>query len=126
MGIDGFSAALSGRWKRDFAVVQALRADGYNVLAVSEYMQRSDDQELIELSYRENRIVLTEDKDFGWLVFVSQVATAGVILIRFPGNRRKALVSTLRRLIQEKADELEGSFVVIQPGHVRISRKPVN
>ena len=32
----------------DFAVVRALRADGYDVLAVSEVMQRSDDRELIE------------------------------------------------------------------------------
>ena len=110
----------------DFAVVRAIRADGYDVLAVSEYTQRSDDQELNEQAYLENRIVLTEDKDFGWLVFVSQVATAGVILIRFPGNRREALVRTVRILIQEKADEIQGAFVVLQPGHVRISQKPVN
>jgi hypothetical protein len=36
----------------DFAVVRALRADGYDVLAVSEYKQRSDDRDLIEQSYR--------------------------------------------------------------------------
>lgn len=108
----------------DFLVVRALRADGYDVLAVSEYTQRSDDRELIEQSYRENRIVLTEDKDFGSLVFVSQVATAGVILIRFPGNRRETLVQTMRRFIQDKVDEIPGAFVVIQPGHVRISRNP--
>ena len=32
----------------DFAVVRALRADGYDVLAVGEVMHRSDDRELIE------------------------------------------------------------------------------
>ncbi len=40
----------------DFSVVRALRDDGFDVLAVSEYMQRSDDRELIEQAYRENRI----------------------------------------------------------------------
>ena len=110
----------------DFAVVRVLRADGYDVLAVSESTQRSVDRELINLASDENRVLLTEDKDFGWLVFVNQVATAGVILIRFLGNRREALVRTVRLLIQEKADEIQGAFVVIQPGHVRISRKPVN
>ena len=49
----------------DFAVVRALRAKGYDVLAVSEFMQRSDDRDLIDLAYREGRILLTEDKDFG-------------------------------------------------------------
>jgi len=42
-----------------------LRAKGYDVLAVSEYMRRSVDSELIEQAFRENRVLLTEDKDFG-------------------------------------------------------------
>jgi predicted nuclease of predicted toxin-antitoxin system len=49
----------------DFAVVRALRAEGYDVLAVSEVMRRSDDRELIDQASRERRILLTEDKDFG-------------------------------------------------------------
>ncbi len=52
----------------DFTVVRALRSKGYDVLAVSEYMQRSVDRDLIEQAHHENRILLTEDKDFGWLV----------------------------------------------------------
>ena len=63
----------------DFVVVRALRSKGYDVLAVSEYMRRSDDRDLIEQSYRENRVLLTEDKDFGWLVFASHAVSAGVI-----------------------------------------------
>ena len=72
----------------DFAVVRALRAASYDVLAVSEVTTRSVDRQLIEQAGREGRILLTEDKDFGWLVFVSQVASPGVILIRFPGDAR--------------------------------------
>ena len=34
----------------DFAVVRVLRADGYDVLAVSESTQRSVDRELINLA----------------------------------------------------------------------------
>ena len=74
----------------DFAVVRALRADGYDVLAVGEVMHRSDDRELIDQARRENRILLTEDKDFGHLVFVSHADSAGVVLIRFPGNIRRS------------------------------------
>jgi hypothetical protein len=36
----------------DFAVVRALRAEGYDVFAVSEAIRRSDDRELIEQSTR--------------------------------------------------------------------------
>ena len=53
----------------DFAVVRALREAGFDVVAVCEITNRSEDSDLIQRSQRENRILLTEDKDFGWLVF---------------------------------------------------------
>lgn len=107
----------------DFNVVRVLRAEGFDVLAVGEYMQRSADSELIEQAHRENRILLTEDKDFGWLVFASHSVSAGVILIRFPGNARKTLAQSVLQLVREHASDLSDAFVVIQPGQVRFSGK---
>ncbi len=86
----------------DFAVVHALRTEGYDVLAVSEIMQRSINRDLIEQAHKENRILLTEDKDFGWLVFASHAESAGVILIRFPDNARQ----TLCRCVPENHHDL--------------------
>jgi ribonuclease P protein component len=37
----------------DFAVVRSLRSNGYDILAVSEYMKRSVDRDLIEQAHRE-------------------------------------------------------------------------
>ncbi|MCJ7432552.1 MAG: DUF5615 family PIN-like protein [Anaerolineales bacterium] len=107
----------------DFVVVRALRAEGYDVLAVSEYMQRSVDNELIKQAHRENRILLTEDKDFGWLVFASHSVSAGVILIQFPNNLRSTLGPSVLQLVEQYGTELENAFVVVQPGQVRFSRK---
>ena len=102
--------------------MRALRADGYDVLAVSEVMQRSDDRELIEQAHRESRILLTEDKDFGWLVYVSHADSAGVVLIRFPGDARRSLAKTIRQLVGGQGLGLARAFVVAEPGRVRISR----
>ncbi|MEW5986589.1 MAG: DUF5615 family PIN-like protein [Chloroflexota bacterium] len=108
----------------DFAVVRALRSAGYDVLAVSEVTRRSNDRKLIELAHQEQRILLTEDKDFGWLVFVSHADSAGVILIRFPGNARTTLAEAVTRLVSEHQERLLHSFVVVQPGYVRMQPKP--
>src|ERR1039457_6469153 len=70
----------------DFAAVRALRGEGHDVLAVSEFQQRSVDKEVMELALAESRILLTEDKDFGWLAFVAHAESPGVILIRFPAS----------------------------------------
>lgn len=107
----------------DFAVVRALRANGFDVLAVSEYMQYSVDSELLEQAHRENRILLTEDKDFGWLVFASHSDSAGVILIRFPANLRSTLAQSVLQVVQEHGEKLSNAFVVVQPGQVRFSHK---
>lgn len=109
----------------DFAVVRALREAGFDVLAVGEFLQRSSDRELIEHAHREQRILLTEDKDFGWLVFVTHSDSAGVILIRYPGNARRSLAPAVVSLVREHRSRLPGAFIVMQPGHVRISPRPV-
>ena len=106
----------------DFGVVRVLRSAGYDVVALTEITTRSVDDEVIAQSYDENRILLTEDKDFGQLVFASRADSAGVILIRFPGNARKALQETVIKLIQEQGNEIRNAFVVVQPGHIRVRR----
>ena len=108
----------------DFAVVRVLRTDGHDVLAVSEFMQRSIDKEVMELALTENRILLTEDKDFGWLTFVADADSSGVILIRFPASARATLGAAVRRLVAENGLHLQKSFTVLRPGSVRISPKP--
>ena len=108
----------------DYNIVRALRAADFDVVAVSDLTTRSVDSLLIEKAYREQRILLTEDKDFGWLVFVSAADSAGVILIRYPGNVRDWLPQAILQLIQDKEKLLPGSFVVVQPGYIRIRHKP--
>lgn len=108
-----------------FAVVRAVRSAGYDVLAVSEFQQRSVDSQLIELAYAEGRILVTEDKDFGWLAFVGQMDNPGVILVRFPATARLSLAASIMRLVTELGPKLTGAFAVLRPGSVRISTTPV-
>ena len=109
----------------DFAVVRRLRSEGYDVVAVSEFQVRSVDQELMEMAYREDRILLTEDKDFGWLVFVARAKNPGVVLIRFPASARGSLPIRMSQLVARFESQLRGAFVVLGPGSVRISSSPL-
>jgi predicted nuclease of predicted toxin-antitoxin system len=47
----------------DFQVVRALREAGHDVLAVCEFAKRMQDPDVIDLSAREDRVLITEDKD---------------------------------------------------------------
>src|SRR4030043_1582177 len=66
----------------DFAVVRALRRAGFDVLCISESSPRTEDSEVIRLALHEGRILLTEDKDFGRLVYSHGQDTLGVIFLR--------------------------------------------
>jgi|SRR3954463_14711511 predicted nuclease of predicted toxin-antitoxin system len=108
----------------DFAVVRALRSAGYDVTAISEAAPQIPDTDVIALADRERRVLLTEDKDFGQLVYAELRQSSGVILIRFPASERKALPAAMLEAVKELGDRLTGLFVVLTPRRIRIGRDP--
>ena len=108
----------------DFAVVRALRAAGHDVIAVAEVSPQLEDPTVLDITVREERILLTEDKDFGQLVYADGRATAGVVLFRFPARVRRDLTKTVVQLVRRRGEKLKGRFVLVQPGRIRIRRKP--
>jgi hypothetical protein len=57
------------------------------------------DADVIALAASEARILLTEDKDFGWYAFVAGAGGVGVVLVRFPGSARRALGAAVLELV---------------------------
>ena len=108
----------------DFAAVRGHRTEGFDVLSVAEASAGADDERVIALALDDRRILLTEDKDFGRLVFATGSNSLGVVLIRFPASARSALGPRMLELVRKHADRLTGSFVVLQPERIRISVLP--
>lgn len=106
----------------DFAVVRALRADGHDVMAVAKISPRAEDEAVIDLAVHERRIVLTEDKDFGQLVYTRQLVTPGVLFLRFPATARGAIANAVAELVRKNGERLIGRFVIVQPGRDRIGQ----
>ncbi len=94
------------------------------MLAVCEFAKRMQDQEVMDLSVREKRVLITEDKDFGQLVYAHGTSSRAVILIRYPVPVRQRLSTDIVKLVQQKGEALQGGFVVLEPGRVRIARLP--
>jgi len=70
----------------------------------------------MDLALAADRVLLTEDKDFGWLVFAGRMDSPGVILIRFPASARRSLADAVLKVVSEYAPQLPGAFVVLRPG----------
>ena len=82
--------------------MHALRENGHDVLAVCEFAKRMEDSDVIDLSAREERILITEDKDFGQLVYAHGHRSGGVILVRYPATARQRLFDDVVRLAEKR------------------------
>jgi predicted nuclease of predicted toxin-antitoxin system len=105
-------------------VLQLLRDAGHDVRAVNEERPGVDDEEVARLAGAEERLLLTEDRDFGHLVRSQPGSVKGVVYLRYGSRARRQLAEALVELIQREGEQLYGSFVVMQPGRTRISRLP--
>ena len=105
----------------DFTLVVDLRAAGHDVTAITETLAGAEDDKVIALAASERRLLLTEDKDFGQLVFAVGARNAGVLLIRYPVSARSRLAADVLALLAERGSSLHGCFVVAEPGRVRIT-----
>ena len=106
----------------DFGVVRALRAAAFDVLAVAELDPGISDKMVAEQAYREERILLTEDKDFGQLVYATGALAHGVIFVRFPSQLRSEMVASVVQIVRQSGARFAGQFVVVQPGRARFSK----
>ena len=104
----------------DFAVVRALRAAGHDVSAVAEVARGAKDLQVIGRAHEERRILLTEDKGFGQIVYAGGKGGVGVVLLRFPAPARRQAPSALLDLVTRFPERLLTSFVVLEPGRARI------
>jgi len=105
------------------AVARWLRQRQHDVFSVYEEARGMDDDEIIQKAFAENRILITNDKDFGEKVYRERWPHKGVILLRLEDERAANKIDVLRRLLERYADRLVGNFVVVTETKVRFARQ---
>jgi len=98
-------------------LAKLLEKESHNVLFVGDIMPSASDDEVIRKAEKDNGILITDDKDFGELVFRLGKPTKGVIFLRMginPEKRLKALVKLFRNY------EIAEKFVVLKEVSARI------
>jgi len=102
------------------AVVEYLRSLGHDVLAVAETMPHADDRDILARAVNEARILVTNDKDFGELVFRSSESYHGVLLLRLHDDSATNRVRVVEAVLGQYAHRLSSAFAVATEGSVRI------
>jgi predicted nuclease of predicted toxin-antitoxin system len=105
----------------ELSVIEEIRAMGYEVTWIAELDPSMKDEDLLALAKRERYILITNDKDFGELVFRQKKLSEGVILLRIKGQDVDVKRERMRKLLEDFSDKLEGKFVVVSDNKVRFS-----
>jgi predicted nuclease of predicted toxin-antitoxin system len=100
--------------------VAALIAGGHDVVWVRNTAPGVSDSDVLAWAARDERTLLTFDKDFGELARASALpSTCGVVLLRMPIPNPGDVGPRLSNLLMSR-DDWAGHFSVIEPGRIRM------
>lgn len=105
----------------DFSVATFLRAEGFDVKTVVETKPSLEDKDVLALAIQENRILITNDKDFGRLVFKDKLSSTGIILLRLEDESSQLKIERLKAVLLRFKEKLPNNFLVITEDKVRIN-----
>ena len=98
-----------------------LAGQGHEVSTVADRGLNASDVAVLAMALDEGRVLITEDKDFGELVFVRGLLHSGII--RFVDMRVEEKVSAMRSLLEHEVDSIrEGALIVVTRSRVRVRR----
>jgi predicted nuclease of predicted toxin-antitoxin system len=111
------------RWVADECVdadlVRRLRRDGHDILYVAEIAPGVTDTGVAQRAQEDRRLLLTEDKDFGELIFRSQVTVPGLVLLRIAPGERRLKLTRMQAAVATFGERLYGRYLVVEPGRFR-------
>lgn len=104
--------------------VGALRSAGFDVAWMRDLAPGADDEEVLAIARDQQRLVLTFDKDFGFLAFTrGPSGVPGVVLLRIDRHRPDRLAARLVEILSGR-DDWHDRFAVVDEERVRLRRMP--
>src|SRR5689334_22372590 len=103
-------------------VAEWLRGENHEVFSVFDEARGLDDDTIITKAFDENWILITNDKDFGEMIFRERHSHHGVVFMRLADERAANKIEVLRRLLESYSEKLPEEFVVVTETKVRFAK----
>jgi predicted nuclease of predicted toxin-antitoxin system len=83
----------------DGRIVRALREAGADIVWAFDVARGDSDSKVLSAAQSEQRVLLTQDKDFGALVFQHGAAAGGIVLVRILGVTEEQTAVVAQRIL---------------------------
>ncbi len=107
-------------------LIDFLNEKGFDIKWVTNIDKRMPDDRVCELANSEQRIIITNDKDFGEIVFYQKKIAYGIILLRVKGQKSAEKIVVLDKLLENYQDKIANHFVVLTKTKFRFIPLEVN
>jgi predicted nuclease of predicted toxin-antitoxin system len=101
-------------------VIKRLRDDGHDIESIRQLHPGVPDERVLDIANAGNRILLTEDHDFGELIVRQRLAVRGLVLLELDRLSAQAEAEKVSAIVHEYGSRFENHFVVIEPTRVRL------
>lgn len=103
-------------------IVAALRRAGHEVADIKEFSPGIEDAEVLSLANELNAIVITNDKDFGELIYRDLQSSKGIILLRFGKLEIAERIELSTGVLDEHEIAMFGTFTVVTTTGITIRK----
>ncbi len=106
----------------DYAIVQTLKHTRFSIISISDETPSIPDKQVLEIAYAHNALLITEDKDFGELVFRLQLKHKGILLIRMIKAKSSEKADAVLKVIEMHFNDMIDNFSVLDNLKLRIRK----
>lgn len=106
----------------DRRIARRLVDAGHEVLHISDLAPSITDDEVLAVAVRREALLITNDKDFGELVYTRGSLHTGVLLVRLGSMPFLAQAALVERTLREQGVALAGAFSVLTESRLRVRR----
>lgn len=96
-----------------------LNSLGHEVFAVFEEARGVADEAILKKAVDENWIIITNDKDFGEIIFRERRSHRGVIFLRLADERSANKIAVLQEVLSAYSAKLADRFVTVTESKIR-------
>ena len=111
-----------------YPVIEFLRAQGFDVVDVAALgLLGKSDKEVLAVAHGQNRLVVTQDSDFGTLTLAARQPFTGIIYLK-PGHiRPEFTIESLRAVLTHVTDVAIPFLIIVQhtDAGIRIRYRPI-
>ena len=101
-------------------VSKKLKEMNFDCISVIECMRGAEDEEIAERAVKEDRVIITNDKDFGRLTGFYK--PPGIILLRLKDESAENKVKMVTFLVTSHRESILGNIMVVSEKKIRIRR----